>query len=547
MPKLNDRSSPDLADPFSVELGHTTPTATDVRRGEAGGEVLSETLRDAVAEHDAADISDDFAPAAPRGFMGLGARRRSAIPHITEVRGPAASMRRDALFRRALLLADAVAIVGAFFLTVSLASRSLQLTWASIAGVPILLVGAKLFGLYDRDEVLLRKTTLDELPKLFEAATLCTLVAWLAGGLIVAGELDRREALFLCLALLVLLVLGRAAARSIALRVSPAERCLFVGDASAAATVRSKLMGHHGGVKAELVAQLDLDKATPWSTDGRSAPRLSEIRDLARTLDIHRAIVAPRSADAGEMLNLVRTLKAIGVRVSVLPRLLEVVGSSVEFDDLHGVTLMGVRRFDLTRSSAAVKRGFDLICTSIGLLAISPVMLVIALAIKLDSRGPVFFRQLRVGRNGQRFHMFKFRTMVPDAEAMKDSLRHRNEAQEGLFKIADDPRVTRVGKLLRKSALDELPQLLNIIRGEMSLVGPRPLVVEEDERVEGWHRRRLELMPGMTGPWQILGPARVPLREMTAIDYLYVANWSLWTDIKIMLRTVPHVIGRRGL
>ena len=247
------------------------------------------------------------------------------------------------------------------------------------------------------------------------------------------------------------------------------------------------------------------------------------------------------------MLNLVRTLKAIGVRVSVLPRLLEVVGSSVEFDDLHGVTVMGVRRFELTRSSAAVKRTFDLLGASLGLLAVSPLLAVIAVAIKLDSRGPVFFRQLRVGQHGERFHMLKFRTMVPDAEALKDSLRDRNEAQDGMFKIADDPRVTRLGGLLRKSALDELPQLFNILKGEMSLVGPRPLVIEEDQRVEGWHRRRLELMPGMTGHWQILGPVRVPLSEMVAIDYLYVANWSLWKDVKILLRTVPHVLGRRGL
>ncbi len=137
--------------------------------------------------------------------------------------------------------------------------------------------------------------------------------------------------------------------------------------------------------------------------------------------------------------------------------------------------------------------------------------------------------------------------MVQDADALKESLRDRNEAQEGLFKIADDPRVTRVGKLLRKTALDELPQLLNVFRGEMSLVGPRPLVVDEDLQVTGWYRRRLELMPGITGPWQILGPARVPLREMGAIDYLYVANWSLWGDFKILLRTVGHVVGRRGL
>jgi len=181
------------------------------------------------------------------------------------------------------------------------------------------------------------------------------------------------------------------------------------------------------------------------------------------------------------------------------------------------------------------------------LLAVSPLLLVIAVAVKLEDGGPVFFRQQRVGRHGKRFRMLKFRTMVPDADALKDSLRHRNEAQEGLFKIAEDPRVTRVGRLLRRSALDELPQLWNIVRGEMSLVGPRPLVLDEDQRIEGWHRRRLELTPGMTGPWQILGPARVPLREMVAIDYLYVANWSLWTDIKILLRTIPHVLGRKGL
>jgi exopolysaccharide biosynthesis polyprenyl glycosylphosphotransferase len=455
-------------------------------------------------------------------------------------------MRRDALFRRFLLVADVVAIVGAFLLTVGLSRRSLELTWAAAAGIPILVVCAKLTGLYDRDETLLRKTTLDEAPKLFQLATLCALVAWLTGGLITHRPLDRHEALFLWLALAGGLIMARAVSRALALWLAPQERCLFIGDEISAETIRSKLTGH-GGVKATVVAHLDLDKVGAWSTDSFSEVRLAEIRDLTQTLDVHRAIIAPRSVDGGEMLNLVRTLKAVGVRVSVLPRLLEVVGSSVEFDDLHGVTVMGVRRFELTRSSAAFKRAFDLLGASLGLLAVSPLLLVIAIAIKLDSRGPVFFRQLRVGRHGQRFQMLKFRTMIPEAEAMKDSLRHRNEAQEGLFKIASDPRVTRVGRLLRASALDELPQLWNIVRGEMSLVGPRPLVIDEDQRIEGWHRRRLELMPGMTGSWQILGPVRVPLKEMVAIDYLYVANWSLWTDVKILLRTVPHVLGRRGL
>jgi len=487
------------------------------------------------------------APSGARGFVGLGIRRRPTLQRITETRGPAACLQRDALFRRMLLAADIVAIAGVFLLVTQLSPRPLQLTWLSIVGLPLLLVGAKLFGLYDRDETLLRKTTLDEVPKLFHLATLCALAAWLGSELIVAGGFLRRpEALVLWLALLAGLVLARAAARAIALRLSPVERCLFVGDEDSARTIRCKLTDHRG-IKATMVAQLDLEEAAPWSTDAFSASRLAEIRDLAMTLDVHRAIVAPGSAEAGEMLNLVRTLKAIGVRVSVLPRLLEVVGSSVEFDDLHGVTVMGVRRFELTRSSRGVKRAFDLLGASLGLLAVSPLLALCAVAIKLDSRGPVFFRQLRVGQHGERFHMLKFRTMVPDAEALKDSLRHRNEAKDGLFKIADDPRVTRIGNFLRKSALDELPQLFNILKGQMSLVGPRPLVIEEDQRVEGWHRRRLELMPGMTGHWQILGPARVPLGEMVAIDYLYVANWSLWKDVKILLRTVPHVLGRRGL
>ena len=484
--------------------------------------------------------------AAQRGFLGIGSRRRAFVPAIAEVRGPDASLRRDALFRRGLALADVLAVAGAFLLTLVLSPRSLHLTWASVLEIPILLVAAKMTGLYDRDETLLRKTTLDEAPRLFQLATLCTVLAWLAGDAVFQGGIGRQSALILWVVLLGLLIIFRSVARVLALAVAPTERCLFIGDEMSAATIRSKLECN-GGVKATVVAHLDLDKVAPWSSDSFSESRLAEIRDLAQTLDVHRAIIAPRSADAGEMLNLVRTLKAVGVRVSVLPRLLEVVGSSVEFDDLHGVTVMGVRRFDLTRSSARFKRLFDLIGASIGLLAVSPILIVVAIAIKLDSRGPVFFRQQRVGRHGKRFQMLKFRTMVPEAEAMKESLRHRNEAMEGLFKIAEDPRVTRIGKLLRRSALDELPQLWNIVRGEMSLVGPRPLVIEEDQRIEGWHRRRLELMPGMTGPWQILGPARVPLREMVAIDYLYVANWSPWSDIKILLRTVPHVVGRRGL
>ena len=234
------------------------------------------------------------------------------------------------------------------------------------------------------------------------------------------------------------------------------------------------------------------------------------------------------------------------MKVSIVPRMFEVVGSAVEFDEFEGTTVLGVRRFGLTRSSLMLKRMFDAAGAALCLLFLAPLFVVIALAIRLSSPGPVFFRQTRMGRNGRPFQMLKFRSMVDGAEAQREALAHLNEA-DGLFKIAADPRVTPVGRLLRRMSLDELPQLINVLSGEMSLVGPRPLVLEEDSLVEGRHRGRLHLVPGITGPWQLLGPVRVPLQEMVVIDYLYGTNWSLWTDVKILLRTFGHVFNRAGL
>ena len=148
---------------------------------------------------------------------------------------------------------------------------------------------------------------------------------------------------------------------------------------------------------------------------------------------------------------------------------------------------------------------------------------------------------MRVGRDGQHFQIFKFRSMVVGADEQKDALRGLNEVGDGMFKITDDPRVTRVGKLLRRTSLDELPQLFNVLRGEMSLVGPRPLVTDEDAQVLGLDRSRLHLTPGMTGPWQVLGSSRPDAARWSGIDYLYVASWSLWLDVKLLLRTVTHV------
>ena len=282
-------------------------------------------------------------------------------------------------------------------------------------------------------------------------------------------------------------------------------------------------------------------------------PLLGDVATLGLTLaehDIGRVIIAPRTSDSEEILHAVRLSKSLGVKVSVLPRLFEVVGSSVEFDNLEGITLLGLRRGGLSSSSRLLKRGLDVSGSAVGLLLLAPFMAAVAAALKLTSPGPVFFRQERIGRDGSPFLMTKFRSMVDGADAMKDELRGTEEAAErgsGLFKMADDPRVTPVGRFLRRTCLDELPQLFNVLRGDMSLVGPRPLVPDEDGQVDGWHRARLELPPGMTGFWQILPSSRVPLEEMVKIDYLYGANWSLWLDVKILLRTIPYALARGGM
>jgi len=197
-------------------------------------------------------------------------------------------------------------------------------------------------------------------------------------------------------------------------------------------------------------------------------------------------------------------------------------------------------------SSLTVKRGFDVVGSTLGVIVLAPVLMLIALAIRIDSPGPVLFRQRRAGRDGRAFKMIKFRSMIDGAENQRAALAHLNEA-DGIFKIRRDPRVTRVGRILRRYSLDELPQLVNVLLGDMSLVGPRPLPLDEDRRIEGRHRRRLELRPGITGPWQLLGPTLVPLSEMVDLDNRYIAEWSLWTDIRILLATIPHIVGRRGI
>jgi exopolysaccharide biosynthesis polyprenyl glycosylphosphotransferase len=292
-----------------------------------------------------------------------------------------------------------------------------------------------------------------------------------------------------------------------------------------------------------LVGRMSISNVGGNEDVAAAAAMLHRVVDESR---VHRVVIEPSEPQPQATLDFVREAKGTGARVSLLPRILEVVGSSIEVDDVHGLTLLGVRRFGLSRSSLMLKRSFDFVGATITLVVLAPALALIALLVRLDSRGPAIYRQTRVGRAGRPFTMWKFRTMVDGADALKPGLRALNEA-DGLFKIAEDPRLTRVGRWLRRYSLDELPQLVNVLRGEMSLVGPRPLVADDDARITGLDRRRLYLTPGMTGRWQILGSARVPLSEMIKLDYLYVTGWSLWSDVKILLRTVPYVLARRGM
>jgi exopolysaccharide biosynthesis polyprenyl glycosylphosphotransferase len=452
-------------------------------------------------------------------------------------------LRRDQIYRRLLAAADffgAAVTIGLGMIV--LGPEHVRPT--VLLALPGLLLISKIVGLYDRDEHLLRKTTLDEAPALFNVAALYSLMLWLGGTVFVQGSVNRKHIAVLWGALFLVLVMTRCAARVWARARAPIERCLVIGDEASAERLRAKL-AHNFSLKATIVGRVPLVR----EDDAHHKAALGDIRNLGVILtehDVHRVIIAPGDAGPEDMLDAIRVAKALGVKVSVLPRMFEVVGSSARFDDVDGLTLLAVPRYGLTTSSAMLKRGMDVVGAALGLLVLAPLMVMIAIAIKVTSPGPVFFRQKRIGRDGVEFEMLKFRSMLDRSDERKAELMPLNQA-EGLFKIHDDPRVTPVGRLLRQMSLDELPQLLNVLRGEMSLVGPRPLVADDDRRVEGWHRRRLHLPPGMTGQWQVLGSARIPLHEMVKIDYLYCGNWSLWGDVKILLRTVPYVFGRRGL
>jgi exopolysaccharide biosynthesis polyprenyl glycosylphosphotransferase len=445
-----------------------------------------------------------------------------------------ASLRREQVYRRALALSDGLtSLAAAIFAALAWGA---PVTW-TFACVPIVaVVVGKIQGLYDRDDMVLGKSTLDEWRDVLQAAAMVAISIYLL--LWASSEAGRGHGVRLFALLIigqfVLALPARATARRLARAITPAERCLIVGCADERSELASRISSLPG---AELVGAIS-DDDVDCSVAG--------VHELVQQLNAQRIIVAPHHG-WGEpgVLKLIQSCKWLGIRVSITPTVMNVVGASAAVDAMGSTVLLGVPRFGLSRSSRALKRVFDVTAASILLVLASPLLLAIAIAVRADSEGPALFRQKRIGRGGEAFTMLKFRSMVQGAERMKADLKSQNQAN-GLFKLADDPRVTRVGRILRRTYLDELPQLFNVIRGEMSLVGPRPLIRSEDVLLEGYDRHRTKLTPGMTGPWQLRGPIDAPLTELAKLDYLYASNWSIWADIDILLGTAARVLNRGG-
>ncbi|MFC1559539.1 undecaprenyl-phosphate glucose phosphotransferase [Candidatus Margulisiibacteriota bacterium] len=246
------------------------------------------------------------------------------------------------------------------------------------------------------------------------------------------------------------------------------------------------------------------------------------------------------------ILDIVTESEDRGIEFKLVPGFLEIIASRISTDDIGGIPLLSIKEIGLLGFKAFLKRAFDLLFAALVLLILSPLFLIVAAAIKVDSRGPIFFKQKRIGRDGKAFDMYKFRSMIKGAEEQFDEIAEKYGTGDIKFKAKEDPRMTRVGKFIRKFSMDELPQVFNVIRGEMSLVGPRPPVPREHERYTGWHKKRLRVNPGMTGLWQVSGRSELPFEDMVRLDVYYIENWSLWLDLKILLRTIPTVLFGSG-
>jgi exopolysaccharide biosynthesis polyprenyl glycosylphosphotransferase len=471
--------------------------------------------------------------------------------------------RRGWLVRRALLLADLLGLTCAFAVAQQVYSahvadqgsvHGLGEILAFVGSLPLWVVAAKLYGLYDKDEERTDHSTTDDFAGVFHLVTVCTflLFAFAHGSRWFDPQFGK---LVLFWALAIAGVTGsRALARAYCRRqINYLQNTIIVGAGEVGQNVARKLLKHpEYGIN--LVGFVDANprEREPGLEHLTLLGTQDDIPQLVDLLDVERVIVAFSSEHHEEQLDLIRKLNALDIQVDIVPRFFDVLNGGVEFHTVEGLPVCSLPPLRLSRSSRLLKRAVDVTGAAIGLVILAPLFAAVAVAVRLDSPGPVFFRQVRMGERGRVFRIWKFRSMCADADQRKHEFAHLNKhlapgGDPRMFKIEGDPRVTRVGAWLRRTSLDELPQLFNVLVGEMSLVGPRPLILDEMRHVNDWAGRRLDLRPGITGLWQVLGRDDISFEEMVRLDYRYVTGWSLWNDIRLLARTFPAVLKVRGV
>ncbi|HET6997721.1 MAG TPA: sugar transferase [Solirubrobacterales bacterium] len=458
--------------------------------------------------------------------------------------GPDGSRRRGAMLRRLLASGDWVALIGTLCLVTASTSTTdvATLFWAVLFSPAWILV-IKLHGLYDNDHRRIRHSTLDELPSLVSASVLGTLVLDGLLALSPVGPLSPTSAIAVGLGALVGSFVLRGVLRFLWHRLTGLAAGIAVGPAAAVDMV-ARRVSTHPETRLALVGYLSQADDT-----ASELPRLGTIADIAkvaRDYEIERVVVTELDMSEPAAERLIEECKEAGLALTFLPQHYGLLGPGIELNRLAELPVLDFRFSDPSRSTVAMKRTMDVVVSGALLALLSPLIAAIAVAILLDSGRPVFFRQRRAGLEGKPFTMLKFRTMVADAEERLGELVDLSKLDQPAFKIPDDPRVTRIGRSLRRSSIDELPQLINVLRGDMSLVGPRPeeesVVALYDERQRG----RLAIKPGLTGPMQVYGRSDLTFEERLAMERDYLDNLSIAGDLAILLRTPRAVVRGEG-
>lgn len=475
------------------------------------------------------------APASPAPVP----RPRSAAGRLG-LTGPDGSRRRGAMLRRLLAAGDWVALVGALcVVTASTSSTDVAALFWAVLFSPVWILVVKLHGLYDNDHRRIRHSTLDELPSLVSASVLGVLVLDGLLALSPVGPLSPASAIAVGLGSLAGSFVARGVLRFLWHRLTGLAAGIVVGPAAAVDMV-ARRVSTHPETRLALVGYLSQgdDAAT-------ELPRLGSIADIskvAREYEIERVVVTEQEMSEPAAERLIEECKEAGLALTFLPQHYGLLGPGIELNRLAELPVLDFRFSDPSRSTEAMKRGLDVVVSATMLALLSPLLAAIAIAILLDTGRPVFFRQRRAGKDGVPFEMLKFRTMVVDAEERLGEFVDLAKLEQPAFKIVDDPRVTRSGRTLRRYSFDELPQLLNVLRGQMSLVGPRPeeesVVALYDERQRG----RLAIKPGMTGPMQVYGRSDLTFEERLAMERDYLDNLSLAGDLAILLRTPGAIL-----